>query len=391
MLGVRRAVSFAALLVALALSAPALAAPTLRPAGVPAGAWGVAANTITLTKTVAVDPTPGDPSTDTCSTTRAITVEPGTPVVYCYLVKNNSAALTLTTHRLVDNRLGTLLNDFPYVLVPGASAFLAEEATIYETTRNTATWTASNATATLKDSATATVTVRKTGLLALRTTVGVDPTPGNPSGDTCPTTYAISVPPGTPVIWCYRIRNTSATVTLHRHTIVDAELGTVLNDVAFTLGPGATAFLPREGTVQSTTAKKATWTARNTAGTIVLSATDVRIAKLPWCPGHASDPRNQVVGTALAETLTGTPGRDVICGGGGKDTLRGLGGDDLLLGGAGADRLVGGGGRDRLLGGAGNDTLVARDGKRDVLDGGPGRDRASVDGRDVVSRVERFL
>ncbi len=341
--------------------------------------------------TVAVDPTPGDPSTDTCATTSSITVEPGTPVVYCYLVKNVSTGLTFTTHNLVDSRLGTLLSGFAYSLVPGASAFLTEEATIFQTTASSATWTASNATATRTATDSATVTVRKSGLLALRTTVGVDPTPGNSAGDTCPTTYSISVPPGTPVVWCYRIRNTSATVTLHRHTVVDAALGTVLNDVAFTLGPGATAFLPLEGTVQATTAKKATWTARNTAGTIVLAATDTRIARLPWCPGRKNDARNQVVGTALAETLTGTPGRDVICGAGGKDTLRGLGGDDLLLGGAGADRLVGGSGRDRLLGGAGNDTLVARDGKRDVVDGGAGRDGARVDGRDVVSRVERFL
>jgi hypothetical protein len=136
---------------------------------------------------------------------------------------------------------------------------------------------------------------------------------------------------------------------------------------------------------------EATWTARNTDGTIVLTATAFRVAKLPWCPGHANEPRNQVVGTALAETLVGTQGRDVICGGGGNDALRGLGGDDLLKGEAGTDRLVGGGGRDFLLGGAGRDTLVAKDGRRDVVDGGTGRDGARVDGRDAVRRVERLL
>jgi hypothetical protein len=211
---------------------------------------------ITLTKTVAVDPTPGDSSGDTCSTTRAITVEPGTPVVYCYRVRNNSTSLVLTTHRVVDNRLGTILDDFPAPVGPGVSVFVTQEATIYQTTRSTATWTASIATASLADSDSATVTVRKSGLLALRTTVGVDPTPGDTCGDTCPTTYTISVPPDTPVIWCYRIRNTSATVTLHRHTIVDAELGTLADDVPSTLGPGATLFLAEEGTLERTTAKK---------------------------------------------------------------------------------------------------------------------------------------
>ena len=390
MTGARRAALAAAVLAALAPSSAAASEPSLRVARALPGSW-LAADTITLTKTVAVDPTPGDSSGDTCSTTRAITVEPGTPVVYCYRVRNNSTSLVLTTHRVVDNRLGTILDDFPAPVGPGVSVFVTQEATIHQTTRNTATWTASNATASLADSDSATVTVRKSGLLELRTTVGVDPTPGDTSGDTCPTTYTISVPPGTPVIWCYRIRNTSATVTLHRHTIVDAELGTLAEDIPSTLGPGASLFLPHEGILERTTAKKATWTARNTDGTIVLTATAFRVATLPWCPGHASDPRNQVVGTALAETLVGTPGRDVICGGGGNDALRGLGGDDLQKGEAGTDRLVGGGGRDFLLGGAGRDTLVAKDGRRDVVDGGTGRDGARVDGRDAVRRVERLL
>ena len=74
-----------------------------------------------------------------------------------------------------------------------------------------------------------------------------------------------------------------------------------------------------------------------------------------------------------------------------NDVLRGLGGNDRLEGGNGADRLVGGKGRDTLLGGKGSDTLMARDGRRDVVDGGPGRDRAAIDGRDVVRRVARFL
>jgi len=340
---------------------------------------------------VAVDATPGDPTSDTCSTTSAITVEPGTPLVYCYRITNNSAATTLTTHDLVDSRLGTLLDGFAFDLGPGVSVFLPQESTAYATTTSSATWTAANASVTRRGRDTVTVTVRKAGLLELRTTVGVDPTPGDPTSDTCPTTLEVSVPPGTPVIWCYRIRNRSESVTVHRHRLLDAELGVLLDDLAFTLGPGATAFLPREGTLERTTARKATWTARNDDGTIALTASAFRVARLPWCPGHRNDARNQVVGTPLPETLVGTAGRDVICGGGGSDVLRGLAGNDRLEGGNGADLLVGGNGRDRLLGGKGSDVLGARDGRRDVADGGPGYDRASVDGRDVVRRVERFL
>lgn len=104
-----------------------------------------------------------------------------------------------------------------------------------------------------------------------------------------------------------------------------------------------------------------------------------------------------VVGNGRANTLSGTPGRDVICGFGGRDRLwagkgndvvaggagadllLGVAGRDFLLGGAKSDELEGGGGRDRLSGGRGPDTLLARDGLRDKVSGGPQHDRAQID------------
>jgi Ca2+-binding RTX toxin-like protein len=50
--------------------------------------------------------------------------------------------------------------------------------------------------------------------------------------------------------------------------------------------------------------------------------------------------------------------------------------------------LNGGAGTDRLYGGPGNDVLRARDGQRDVVDCGPGRDTAYVDRLDRVSGCE---
>ena len=45
-----------------------------------------------------------------------------------------------------------------------------------------------------------------------------------------------------------------------------------------------------------------------------------------------------------------------------------------------------------LEGGEGADTIIARDGRRDVVSGGPGKDSARVDrGRDRVTGVERLL
>ena len=92
------------------------------------------------------------------------------------------------------------------------------------------------------------------------------------------------------------------------------------------------------------------------------------------CPGHAGDPRNQVVGDAGVNTLTGTAGADIICGLGGNDTLYGLSGNDLLIGGTGNDLLVGGLGRDTLRGKSGADTLRGGRGA-DSLRGGFGNDR----------------
>jgi hypothetical protein len=97
------------------------------------------------------------------------------------------------------------------------------------------------------------------------------------------------------------------------------------------------------------------------------------------CPGYASDARNQVVDDRTNNRLVGTPGPDIICG---------LGGADILLGKGGNDLLVGGLGKDKLYGGPGNDRLMARDGKRDLVSGGPGRDVARVDRIDRLTGVE---
>jgi uncharacterized repeat protein (TIGR01451 family) len=68
-----------------------------------------------------------------------------------------------------------------------------------------------------------------------------------------------------------------------------------------------------------------------------------------------------------------------------NDELRGSRAGEEICGHGGADVVDGGGGRDRLLGGRGNDTILARDGERDTIDCGPGRDRA------VVDRLDRGL
>jgi hypothetical protein len=77
-----------------------------------------------------------------------------------------------------------------------------------------------------------------------------------------------------------------------------------------------------------------------------------------------------IPGTPRADRLTGTPFGDQITGGRGRDVL------------------VGGPARDCLSGGRGNDLLVARDGRGDTVNCGPGDDRARVDRLDVTRRCE---
>lgn len=89
-----------------------------------------------------------------------------------------------------------------------------------------------------------------------------------------------------------------------------------------------------------------------------------------------------------ADRLLGTAQGDRLLGLGGKDMLRGRGGRDCLLGARGDDRLEGGGAEDRLAGGPGSDRLLARDGRKDRVYCGPGRDTAVIDPADVVRGCE---
>ena len=92
-----------------------------------------------------------------------------------------------------------------------------------------------------------------------------------------------------------------------------------------------------------------------------------------------------IVGTAGKDVLKGTNRKDVICGLGGNDTIRGLGGNDTILGGPGRDSVSGGAGADTARGTGGNDRMTGGSGN-DGLSGGKGNDRLSGNaGRDKLS------
>jgi Ca2+-binding RTX toxin-like protein len=96
-----------------------------------------------------------------------------------------------------------------------------------------------------------------------------------------------------------------------------------------------------------------------------------------------------VLGFGGGDRIAGGGGHDCLIGGGGRDVLRGEAGSDRLSGGAGNDTLVGGPGRNAYDAGAGRDVVDARNGTREVVRCGAGRDRARVDRRDRVRGCER--
>lgn len=106
---------------------------------------------IELTKTVGTDPS-------SCAATDTLNLVGGGEVTYCYTVEN-TGTVTATTHTLVDDQLGTILNNFPYILPPGATTFITQTVIITETTVNVAEWTAGTGLVSGSDMATATVTI----------------------------------------------------------------------------------------------------------------------------------------------------------------------------------------------------------------------------------------
>jgi Ca2+-binding RTX toxin-like protein len=90
----------------------------------------------------------------------------------------------------------------------------------------------------------------------------------------------------------------------------------------------------------------------------------------------------------IAPAKRGTANADVLRGTKGADRLYGLAGGDRLYGYAGNDLLVGGPGRDFLVAGPGNDTVEVRDGQKDTVDCGGGRDSVIADRDDDLTNCE---
>ena len=92
--------------------------------------------------------------------------------------------------------------------------------------------------------------------------------------------------------------------------------------------------------------------------------------------------KDTIIGGGGSDTISGGPCSDSIKANSGNNRVYGGGGNDAMDGGRGRDLLVGGSGRDALVGVGGRDRLIARDGQKDAVNGGSGRDVCRTDGND---------
>ena len=101
------------------------------------------------------------------------------------------------------------------------------------------------------------------------------------------------------------------------------------------------------------------------------------------------DGDDRIYGEADSDQLDGGPGDDRIDGGGAADRLIGGRGRDVVLAGGGNDIVSDSGGRNKVSGGSGSDVISVRNGQRDVVHCGKGRDRVSADRVDKLSGCEK--
>ena len=93
-----------------------------------------------------------------------------------------------------------------------------------------------------------------------------------------------------------------------------------------------------------------------------------------------------ILGSRRADRIVGTQKGDLIWAGQGNDVVHGRGGDDVIVGDVPYSAHPG---KDRLYGGTGRDFIDSYDGRRDVVNGGPGKDRGMFDPHDRVRSIEQ--
>lgn len=194
-----------------------------------------------------------------------LVIEPTTVVTYCYIVLN-TGTITLTRHTVIDEQLGVLVADYPYTLTPygteNDAAYIPAPRLITTTTTSSATWAAKIDQVVVSASDTTSVIVPTIELSATVTANLL----------TCGTEKSLSVLRGTPLLYCYTLKNTSP-ITLVHHTLVDSNFGPLAEEMPYPLPPGNSLTLTHTDTAIHSSTSAITWTA-TTANNINIRASD---------------------------------------------------------------------------------------------------------------------
>jgi Ca2+-binding RTX toxin-like protein len=95
--------------------------------------------------------------------------------------------------------------------------------------------------------------------------------------------------------------------------------------------------------------------------------------------------RDRINGGSSNDVISAGSSGDRVAGDQGGDRINGNSGNDTLRGNSGHDRITGSTGADRISGGGGNDRINSRDGRRDRVNCGRGRDTVIADRVDVIT------
>ena len=233
---------------------------------------------------------PGNPDNCGLPPTNMVSVEPGEPYVVGYNV-TNSGDTEFISHTLTDSLFGLLLNNFPYTLPPGASAFITQRGNaplVSGSYPQSAAWVAGTAGG---DTASASGNVSLSVLppdfeitATVAPAIEVCTDPDNISTCGLPTQHAIDFVPGRKVVVGYQIHN-SAAFAMPTHTLIDSALGTQLNNFPYNLTPGASAFLTVFDTPPSDSVRSATWTVTTTYGATPARSDQYEITRFLFADG----------------------------------------------------------------------------------------------------------
>ncbi len=223
---------------------------------------------IFFTKTVSTE-------IDNCfaSNGRQVVVEPSTMITYCFIAVN-TGSVTLTHHTIVDENLGTLIENLAYTLTPFGTednaAFIPITTLITKTVASNAVWTAQANPLTVSAS---------DATLVIVPTIDIDSSVVANSINCSGGKKSLRVAPNTPLLYCYALKNTSP-ITLPIQTVLDSQLGLLADNLHHPLPAGGTFTITHTVAAIDSGTSVVTWTSATEEG-VAVTASDIVTVQVP--------------------------------------------------------------------------------------------------------------